>query len=199
VVELTEILPLPDGTEKTAALVAWIQDLFPEQETPILVGGAVVELLTEGAYTTGDLDFVGSVTAGAAARLGEAGFERKGRHWVHPEGELFVEFPAGSLDPAEGSVTLEVAGQRLLVLAPEAVIVDRLAAWLHWGSSTDAVNAFLVYRATLAQLDRRRLMRLVEERQVGEAWSSLEAFVGRLAGGSPSAENLERWAEHRES
>ena len=194
--ELSEILLQPDGSERTAALVGWIQALFPEAEAPVLVGGAVVELLTGGAYTTGDLDFAGRVTPAVAAKLEQAGFDRKGRHWVHAEGELFVEFPADSLGPGEESVSFEVAGTRLRVLAPEAVIVDRLAAWQHWRSSTDAVNAFLVYRATRRQLDRRGLQRLVASRQVGEAWASLEGFAAGLGGADPAAEELERWAEH---
>ena len=166
---------------------------------PVLVGGAVVEILTGGAYTTGDLDFVGTVTDAAAAALEKAGFERRGRHWVYPAAKVFVEFPATSLGPGEESISLEVTGQRLSVLAPEAVLADRLAAWQHWDSTTDAVNAFLVYRATRDRLDRESLARLVEERQVEEAWASLAAFAARLGDAQPSAEELERWAERKES
>ncbi len=197
--ELSEILRQPDGSDKTAALVGWIQDLFSEEEIPVLVGGAVVELLTGGAYTTGDLDFAGRVTPAAAAKLEGAGFEKRGRHWVHAEGELFVEFPASSLESDEEGIWLVIAGRRLRVLAPEAVIVDRLAAWQHWNSSTDAVNAFLVYQATHQQLDRPRLLRLVTARQVKESWTRLEAFVEGLGGVDPGTEELERWAEQAAS
>lgn len=178
--------------------MAWVQDLFSETETPVLVGGAVVELLTGGAYTTGDLDFVGVVSREVAAKLEAAGFEKKGRHWVHDEGELFVEFPADALGPGEEALTLEIAGEALQVLAPEAVIVDRLAAWQHWRSATDAVNAFLVYRATGDRLDPSRLSKLVEIRQVAEAWASLEALDSSLGGREPTAEELERWASAAE-
>ena len=63
------ILALPEGIERTAALAAWFQSLFsPGAEVPILVGGAAVEIYSGGAYTSGDLDFVGEVDAGLAER-----------------------------------------------------------------------------------------------------------------------------------
>jgi len=57
-----EAASLPEGPQRTAAIAVWIQSLFSEEkQVPVLVGGAAVEILTGGAYTTGDLDFVGSV------------------------------------------------------------------------------------------------------------------------------------------
>jgi hypothetical protein len=53
---LGKILALSDGFEKTARLAAWVQSLFEPGQEPVLVGGAAVELLTRGAYTTGNLD-----------------------------------------------------------------------------------------------------------------------------------------------
>ena len=53
---------MADGPAKTARLAAWVQGLYEGLgSAPILVGGAVVELITGGAYTTGDLDFAGTV------------------------------------------------------------------------------------------------------------------------------------------
>ena len=68
--EIDEILCLPDGPQRTAATAAWVQGLFSEESpTPVLVGGAAVEILTGGAYTTGDFDFVGSVPASVRRQL----------------------------------------------------------------------------------------------------------------------------------
>ena len=197
---LPEILGRADGPEKTAALVAWVQALYEgESSVPVLVGGAAVELLTAGAYTTGDLDFVGQVPEPVAKRLRQAGFEARGRHWIHPRGEVFLEFPSAELDPLEESVDLEVAGQRLVVLAPEAVLVDRLAAWEHWDSSTDGVNAFLVLRAVGDELDWRRLESLAQRREVVGALDRLREFARRLADSDPSQEPLEQWATRGDS
>lgn len=82
--KLNETLALPEGPERTTAIVAWIQSLFADDDqVPVLVGGAAVEILAGGAYTTGDLDFVGSVPAMVGAALKKNGFERAGRHWIH--------------------------------------------------------------------------------------------------------------------
>ena len=164
----------------------------------MLVGGGAVELLTGGAYTTGDLDFAGTTPEKIKRRLADAGFEKRGRHWVHPEGEVFLEFPSDGLDPLEESVDLDIAGRRLRVLAPEAVLVDRLAAWQFWNSSSDAVNAFLVLRAFRGRLDTAKLQQLVEHREVASAWERLFAFDQRFQERDPSANELEEWIETNE-
>ena len=62
--EFEMILALPEGPERTTVIVEWIQSLYADDDrVPVFVGGAAVEILTGGAYTTGDLDFVGSVPA----------------------------------------------------------------------------------------------------------------------------------------
>lgn len=195
---IADILDSADGPEKTAELVAWIQGLF-EDDVPVLVGGAAVELLTGGAYTTGDLDFVGRVPKQVERKLESAGFERKGRHWVHEAGRVFVEFPGDQLPPGEESIELEIAGRRLRILAPEAILVDRLAAWEFWQSSTDGANAYLVLRAVGNRLDRRKLEQLARAREVDKALNSLRAFARRFPDSDPAPEELARWAERQES
>jgi len=62
----------------------------------ILVGGAVVSIYSEGAYRSGDLDFVlGSMfTKKLPEAMDDIGFQKEGRHYIHPDCEhLFVEFP----------------------------------------------------------------------------------------------------------
>jgi hypothetical protein len=200
IVNIDDALTLPDGPERTASLVAWLQGLYEDEASiPVLVGGAAVELLTGGGYTTGDLDFVGEVPDTVARKLSEAGFKRKGRHWIHQEGQVFLEFAGGSLEADEEVIALDVAGQRIRVLAPEAVLVDRLASWQFWGSTTDGVNAFLILRATSDQMDLGKLERLVEARDVSRAWALLDAFNRRFATGDPTAKELSEWAESLES
>ncbi|MFQ5528504.1 MAG: hypothetical protein ACE5GX_19900 [Thermoanaerobaculia bacterium] len=193
--DLDEIIALPDSHEKTAALVAWVQQLYSgESSIPVLVGGAAVELLTGGGYTTGDLDFVGAVPPSAQRSLTAAGFERKGRHWIHSDGQIFLEFPSDQLERDEESVDLEVAGHRVEVLAPEPLIVDRLAAWEFWNSSTDAVNAFLLVKAVGDKLDGEKLELIAERRELVQALERLLAFASRFEATEPTPEELAVWA-----
>ncbi|HVS04488.1 MAG TPA: hypothetical protein VMT16_17125 [Thermoanaerobaculia bacterium] len=189
---LSEILALPASAERTAALAEWLQGLYAS-DPPVLVAGAAVELYTGGAYTTGDLDFVGTVTPAVARALEREGFRRAGRHWVHEEGQVFVEFPAAALDEEVRAVELRVAGHRVLALAPEPLVVDRLAAWQHWGSAEDGVNAWLVARA--AALDEEELHGLAARGQVDEALARLLEARRRWESENPSAEELEAWAQ----
>ncbi|MGB5814115.1 MAG: hypothetical protein WBH85_14290 [Thermoanaerobaculia bacterium] len=174
--------------------MSWLQDLYEtDSEKPILVGGAAVELYTGGAYSTGDLDFVGNVPPAVAAALREAGFERRGRHWMHEAGEIFIEFPSSGLDSGEESVILEVEDQRVVVVDPEALIADRLAAWQVWKSAEDGVNAWLITRGR--KLDLHRVDTLAEAKGVSAAARALAEVVGRWQDADPTREELVAWAE----
>lgn len=86
---IEEILSLPDGPDKTARIAAWIESCFRDPtRVPILVGGAAVEIVTGGAYTIGDLDFVGSVDPTVSSEFERAGFRRHGRHWIHEDAQV---------------------------------------------------------------------------------------------------------------
>jgi len=191
------IAQTPPGRQRSAAIVEWFQGLYETegQEAPVLVGGGAVELYTGGAYTTEDLDFVGSVPGpGVERELREAGFERHGRHWIHEEAEIFLELPASALDEGSRVDEVEVEGHRLKVLAPEAVLVDRLAAWVHWRSSLDGVAAFLLYRELGPGLDQEALHSLAVRDEVLEGLDRLERFVEKLGKSEPSAAEVEQWA-----
>lgn len=195
---LAEVLRLTEGPRRTALLTAWFQELYGEgQERPVLVGGAAVELFTSGGYTTGDLDFVGRVPPDVAARLAGAGFERRGRHWAHEAGRVFLELPGRTLEPASDPVLLRRAGRDILVISPEALLADRLAAWKFWGSSVDAANAFLLVRALGARLDGRLAARLARSLEVDDERVRLMRLVRHLAGRAPTTEELGRWLARR--
>ena len=171
-----------------------MQSLFTER-TPVLVGGAAVELYTGGAYTTGDLDFVGHVPRSVQSVLMKEGFRKEGRHWIHEAEELFIEFPGAEVAAGEKTATILVDGIRVLTLTPEDILVDRLSAWQFWNSSTDGISAFLIWKAQTAELDNRRLTTIARERGVVVALEELRGFVER--GDSPSPEILEQWANRR--
>ena len=190
---LAEALRLPEGPKRTAAIAAWIQSLYANKP-PILVGGAAVELYTGGAYTTGDFDFVGDVPESVRRSLVEAGFKRLGRHWIRSEGEIFVEFPGSTVQEGEKTAILELDGTRVLTLTAEDMIVDRLAAWQFWRSTTDGASAFLIWSAQAKSIDAARLTKLAARRGVQNALASLRRFI--RSSRKPSAEDLEKWASN---
>lgn len=183
------------GPERLAALAEWVQSLYPpDVEPPVLVGGGAVELLTAGTYTTGDLDFVGPVPSGVAKRLREAGFRRRGRHWIHEAQEIFLEFPAGALEEGESFRDLRVRGSTVRIIGLEELIVDRLAAWQFWESTVDGYNAWLLLVRRRDEVDSVRLEMLAGRRQVGAARTELLRFVAAHGDRDPSLGEIERWA-----
>jgi hypothetical protein len=193
--ELSRIASLPDGLEKTARLVAWLQELYGDgEDRPILVGGAAGELYTGSARSSGDIDFVGHVPAHVARGLTEAGFRPRGRHWVHEDQQIFVEFSGSTVQQDQEIALIELEGERVLAMSPEDLIVDRLASWKFWQSSVDGVNAYRLYFGQLSNIDISRLRFLASGANCGDALERLERFASRYASGSPSAEDLERWA-----
>jgi len=193
--ELEEILSLPDGPRRTTALAAWVQDLYRDQETlPVLVGGAAVEVLTGGAYTTGDLDFVGIVPASVRRRLEAVGFQKHGRHWIHEEGQIFLEFPGETLTPGETATQHRAFGYDVVVVSVEDLLVDRLGAWAYWESGVDGANAFLLYRICRNEIDQKRLTRRAREAGFEQALDALRAFDHAWADRDPQAQDLETWA-----
>jgi len=193
-IALRKILRLPPGVRRTAELVAWFQGLYPADQTPaVLVGGAAVELLTGGGYVTGDLDFVGEVPRSVAKRLRECGFERRGRHWVHDEGALFLEVPGRRLEPDSEPVEIRAGGTKVLIMAPEALLADRLAAWKFWRSEIDAANALRLVQKVGGRMNGRLAARLARELDVEDERKRLLRFARRLGGRTPSREDMVRW------
>ena len=189
------ILSMTTGPRKTAALAQWVQGLYRrEQDRPVLVGGAAVELLTGGAYTTGYLDLVGSVPPAVANALKMAGFIREGRHWYHEEGRIFLEFPSTALRRSEEARERVFGDCSILVVSAEDLLVDRLAAWVHWRSAMDGINAFLLFRAVEAELDLRRLESRAAEEEVLHALNTVRELYIKHEGVVPDEVAMEKWA-----
>ena len=192
---IADVLTLPDSPRKTAALVAWVQGLYPaEERAPVLVGGAAVEILTGGAYTTTDLDFAGLVPASVKRSFQKSGFERSGRHWIHEAAQVFLEFPSEALDYREQAVQINVYGFDILIVSIEDLLVDRLGAWQYWKSGIDGANAFILYRKCRSDVDFDRLTRRAREAGFESALGALEGFDRAWSTSDPGPEDLEAWA-----
>lgn len=117
----------------------------------ILVGGAVVAIYSEGIYQSGDLDFVLKTYLEGQLKplMEEIGFmQSKGRHYIHPDCEKFVEFmfgPAGIGDDVKiKPATRDVEGQTLYIYSPTDCIRDRLASYIHFKARDCLDQAALV-------------------------------------------------------
>jgi hypothetical protein len=142
----------------------------------VLVGGAVVAIYSQGAYRSGDLDFVTErlFEEGVDARMRELGFRRLGKHYEHPRcRHLFVEFVAGPLgigdDTSIVPSTESVDGQKLKILSPTDCVRDRLASYIHFDARECLDQAVLV--ANARSVDWARI----------EAWCQAEGAKGNAA------------------
>lgn len=118
----------------------------------ILVGGAVVSIYSEGAYESGDLDFVltDMFVKNLPQVMAEIGFIKKsGRHFEHPDCKhLFVEFPSSFLEIGEDNKIspdeIIVEGIKIKILSPTDCVRDRLAGYMYFKSRDNFDQAVLV-------------------------------------------------------
>ena len=118
----------------------------------VLVGGAVVSIYSEGAYRSGDLDFVllNYNLDKLPEILKEIGFKRKdSRYFKHPKCKhLFIEFqnpPVGIGDDTKiVPVEIKVRGVKIKIFSPTDCIRDRLASYIYFKAQEGLDQAILV-------------------------------------------------------
>lgn len=127
----------------------------------VLVGGAVVSIYTEGAYASGDLDFVlNDYTRKTLNKvLKDLGFIQKGRHYIHPEcRHLYLEFASFpvsigddvSIVPDE----VENEGVRIKLYSPTDSIRDRLASFIHFNAKDCLDQAIMIAKKHPVNLEK---------------------------------------------
>lgn len=118
-----------------------------------LSGGAAVSLYSHNAYESKDLDFVSSERLKElGAAVAPLGFDRAGqaRQFEHPATQWYLEFPPGPLAFGESSIgddeaiILETDYGPLRIVSPTQVIMDRLAAFVHWHDNPSLDQAIMV-------------------------------------------------------
>jgi hypothetical protein len=121
----------------------------------VLVGGAAVSIYSDNIYQTYDLDFMTSHRLEVVAdALRPLGFERegKGRHFVCPNTEFLVEFPASTLSFGDTYVSidstdvLKTALGNIRVITPTQSVMDRLAAYFYWNDTGSFDQAKLIIK-----------------------------------------------------
>ncbi len=145
---------------------------------PVIVGGFAVQYYTAGDYSTVDIDLAGA-SEPVAQVLGAWGFERQGRHWYDEALGVVVEIPGGQLDPGGYEHTVRVVADDLVatVLGIEDLIVDRLAACVHWSDGESCLWAKALL-AVASDVDEAYLARRAVEEDVAEKLAELR---GELA------------------
>jgi hypothetical protein len=152
-----------------------------------LSGGAAVTIYANNEYVSGDLDFVthGRIAAIAAA-LAPLGFVRMPgvRQLRHPDTDLYVEFPPGPLSFGETTVdygdaaVLETAYGALRIVTPTQLVMDRLAAYVHWHDGQSFDQAVMVARHQDLDWDQLRRWASLE----GLAPDVLDSLTDKLSG-----------------
>jgi hypothetical protein len=105
----------------------------------VLTGGSCVTIYSNNKYRSLDLDFIagyGCSRKQIRSALLELGFSEENRYFVHPDSELYLEFPSGPLavgdEPVKEVFDLEAETGHLRILSPTECVKDRLAAYYHW-------------------------------------------------------------------
>jgi hypothetical protein len=120
-----------DPTRKAAKLASLCSALFRERGMElVVVGGSAIELLTEGAYTSGDLDFCRLDPAALSLRerqeiMGQLGAQGGPRSWQ--VGGMFVDL-LGTLESLARTPLRKLRGAYgvIQVIQPEELLVERI-------------------------------------------------------------------------
>jgi len=166
-------------TSKTTleALAAQVsQALIDAGINAVLSGGAVVSIYSKNEYESGDLDFIsGAGLDKIAVTMEGLGFERKGRSFLHSGTSYFVEFPPGPLAIGDELIRADEVAQMktkegsIRLLTPTQCVMDRLAAFFHWGDKQSLDQALLVAKQQKISLPKL------------ESWARQEGMSEKLS------------------
>lgn len=170
---LQEAVQIKNATKQKIAVASVIAEaLRSVGQDPILVGGAAVEFYTQGEYSTADIDMVTFGGPKVVQMMSELGFERKGKDFVHPTLDLYVEFPGESLGPTQKYDIVQLDQRSLKVISTEDLIIDRLCSYKFWKSAIDGLNAMMLLEQ--ADIDTGRLLDRAKEEDVEDALQAVK-------------------------
>jgi len=148
----------------------------------ILVGGACVSIYSKNQYQSYDLDFVIYEDTRLVSKvLAEIGFKPKGRYFVHPKCQFFVEFVSPPVaignEPVKKIDTLNTPLGAIQLLSPQDCVKDRLASYFHWDDSQALEQAILVYKQNKKGIALSEIKRWAESEGCLEKYQS---FLQRI-------------------
>lgn len=172
--KLRERLSEPQPDKDTPGFLTHIASIVTEafiilgESPPIVVGGLAVETYTAGNYTTLDIDMVVEDITAEKRVMSALGFSKRPgfRFYDHPTLEAFIEFPSGPLDGSRDRISeIRLEDETVLYLIGiEDIVIDRIAAYVHWDSSEDATQAVNLLIAQRSQVDLDYLRRTADEK-----------------------------------
>ena len=143
--ELEEASQIDERGERALAITAVLQKAFSlYQLYPILVGGAAVEVYTQGLYASGDIDYVLPTSDEVRSVMQGLGFKREGRLFIHPQFQLIIEFPSSFLEKGESYQEMEYRGVPVRIISLEDLMIDRLNAFKWARVSIEGQNILLM-------------------------------------------------------
>ena len=114
----------------------------------VLVGGLAVEIYTENLYLTKDIDMVNTNYQKPSYLhkvMSELGFHKQGRVYINETTDITVEFPPGPLAVGNNLITNTTVAKtkqgEIPILHVRDVVIDRLAAFIHWQDRQSLVQA----------------------------------------------------------
>ncbi|HOY23502.1 MAG TPA: nucleotidyltransferase [Cellvibrio sp.] len=117
----------------------------------VLVGGLAVEIYTENLYLTKDIDMVNTNYKKPSYLnkvMGELGFRKHGRVYINESTEITVEFPPGPLAVGnnfiKNTTVVNTGKGSIPILYVRDVVIDRLAAYIHWQDRQSLIQATAV-------------------------------------------------------
>jgi len=126
----------------------------------VLSGGSCVQIYSDGAYTSYDLDMINRYNEPfkkIQSAMQSLGFQEEGKYFTHPQTHYFIEFPPGPLGVGDSSVTsiheMTTSYGILKLLSPTDCVKDRLAAYYHWNDAQSLTQALRVARKHPVDLD----------------------------------------------
>jgi hypothetical protein len=171
---------IADPLTRRLSFVALLSRACVEQGflPPVIVGGQAVEFYTAGGYATVDIDLV-AASEPLEAILPGWGFRREGRHWIHGQLTLAVEAPGSRLHGDRERVSLvQLPTGIARVIGIEDLVIDRLAACVHWHSDADCAWARILARTHAGRLDVPYLREAADTYELRERMEQLLQEVG---------------------
>ena len=141
----------------------------------VLSGGSCVQIYSDGAYTSYDLDMINRYNdpfKKIKLVMESLGFQEEGKYFTHPNTHYFIEFPPGPLGVGDATVSsiqeITTSYGVLKLLSAQDCIKDRLAAYYHWNDAQSLTQALQVARKHPIDLDEL------------EAWSRKEKSLHKF-------------------